>query len=77
MKRKLSTALILTHLVAGNLFVFTTDVSAVRTGADLAQESSEGLRPITDFSRVLSKTQARYYTYAREFLAVIMATRHL
>ena len=57
LKRKLSSAPILTHPVANKPFVLTTDASTVGIGAELAQVSSEGLRPIACFSRVLSKTE--------------------
>ncbi len=76
LKRKMSTAPTLAHPVADKPFVLTTDASTVGIGSELAPESSERLRPIAYFSRVLSKTERRYSTYDREFLAVVMATRH-
>ncbi len=57
LKRNLSTALILARPVADKPFVLTTDASTVGIGAELVQESSEGLRTIAHFSRVLSKTE--------------------
>ena len=72
LKQKLSTAPILAHPVADQPFVLTTDAWTVGIGAELAQESPEGLRPVAYFSRVLSKTKRRYSTYDREFLAIMM-----
>ena len=46
LKRKLSTAVILAHRVAAKPFVLTSDASTLGIGAELAQEYSEGLRPI-------------------------------
>jgi hypothetical protein len=76
LKQKLSSAPCLAHPVLDRMFVLATDASAVGTGAELAQESNQGLKPVAYFSRALSKTERRYSTYDREFLAIVMAVRH-
>ena len=56
--------------------MLTTDASTVGTGAELAQEGPEGLKSVSYFNRVLSKTERKYSTCHRKFLADIMAVCH-
>ena len=76
LKLKLSTSPVLTHPHVDRMFALTTDASTVGIGAELARETPAGLRPVYYFSRTLSKSERRYSTYDREFLAIVMAIRH-
>ena len=77
LKQKLSSAPVLAHPLPDRPFVLTTDASSVGLGAELAQVTQGNVvKPVAYFSRVLSKTERRYSTYDREFLAVIAAVRH-
>ena len=66
----------MTHRHVDRIFVLTTDASTVGIGAELAQETPVWLRPVSYFSRTLSKSEKRYSTYDQEFLAIVMAIRH-
>ena len=57
LKHKLSTIPVLTHLHVDRMFVLMTDASTVGIGAELAQETPAGLRPVSHFSRTLSKSE--------------------
>ena len=77
LKQKLSSAPVLAHPLPDRPFILTTDASSVGLGAELAQVTQGNVvKPVAYFSRVLSKTERRYSTYDREFLAVIAAVRH-
>ena len=62
LKHKLSTSPVLTHPHVDRMFVLTTDASTVGIGAELAQETPAGLRPVSYFSRTPSKSERRYST---------------
>ena len=76
LKQKLSCVSVLTHPSTDREFILTTDASTVGIGAELAQETNDGRKPVAYFSRALSKAERKYSTYDREFLAIVMAVRH-
>ena len=76
LKNKIMSAPVLAHPDPSQMFILTTDASTVGIGAELAQSTPNGVRPVAYFSRVLTKTERKYSTYDREFLAIVMAVRH-
>ena len=57
LKQKLSCVSVLTHPSTDREFILTTDASTVGIGAELAQETNDGRRPVAYFSRALSKAE--------------------
>ena len=57
-------------------FILDTDASNVAIGAVLSQVVDGAERPITYFSKTLSKPETRYCVTRRELLAVVKATEH-
>jgi transposase InsO family protein len=57
-------------------FILTTDASDYAIGAVLSQGPAGNDRPIAYASRTLSKTEERYSTTEKEFLAIVWAVKH-
>jgi len=61
-------------------YIVDTDASAVAVGATVQQEFTDGLHPITFFSKLLLPAEHNYDIYDHELLAIIYAlkaNRHL
>ena len=77
LKEKLNIMTTLAHPNFKRDFVLFTDASNTGIGACLAQEGPDGkLRPLSYFSKTLSKTQVRYCTTKKEALGVVSALKH-
>ena len=63
---------VLAHPDPSQMYVLTTDASIVGVGAELAQNTPDGLKPVAYFSRTLTKAERKYSTYDREFLAIVI-----
>ena len=59
----------------GRLYL-TTDASSKAIGGVLEQETEEGRRPLSFFSRKLTPAEEKYSTFDRELLAVHRGVRH-
>lgn len=57
-------------------FFLDTDASNVGVGAVLSQAGLDREKVVAYFSRVLNKSERRYWVTQRELLAVVMAVRH-
>lgn len=76
LKAKLIEAPMLEYPRPGVTFTIDTDASNIGIGAVLSQEVDGEERPISFYSRVLSKSERNYCVTRRELLAVVEATKH-
>ena len=79
-KSALAAAAKLSYPSSKDDLILTTDASSTAIGGVLEQDTPNGRRPISFFSRKLSHTETRYSTFDRELLAVhkgVRQFRHL
>ena len=76
LKEMLISNTVLSHPHPDRTYVLTTDAFMVEIGAELAQQTPEGIRPVAYFSKTLSKSERKYSVYDKEFLAIVMAVHH-
>ena len=76
LKEMLISNTVLSHPQTDRTYVLTTDAAMVGIGAELAQQTPEGIRPVVYFSKTLSKSERKYSVYDKEFLAIVMAVCH-
>ncbi len=76
LKEMLISNTVLSHPHPDRTYVLTTDASMVGIGVELAQQTTERIRPVAYFSKTLSKSKRKYSVYDKEFLVIVMAVRH-
>lgn len=75
-KNDCANAVILSYPDNGSEIALKVDASNIGIGAALEQETSDGWKPLSFFSRKLSPAEQNYSTYDRELLAVYSSVKH-
>lgn len=76
LKKRLTSAPVLTYPSPGEVFILDTDASSTGLGAVLSQVQNGEERVLGYFSRSLSRAEKNYCVTRKELLALIAATKH-